>query len=93
MDASSTTLQRGYTLATKVQETVVTVWEIVRPVLCDDAPEGYMPAEAEDSDLDLDTKDILSFSWRALKEVRYVVPTEPPLKTDPSPAAFYNERL
>ncbi|TKX22999.1 hypothetical protein C1H76_4738 [Elsinoe australis] len=69
VDASSTTLQRGYTLATKVQETVVTVWEIVRPVLCDDAPEGYMPAEAEDSDLDLDTKDILSFSWRALKEV------------------------
>ncbi|KAF2862354.1 hypothetical protein K470DRAFT_269010 [Piedraia hortae CBS 480.64] len=36
------------------------LWEAVRPVLCHDAPEGYLPEGA--------TKETLSFCWRALKE-------------------------
>ncbi|KAF4553253.1 putative death-receptor fusion protein [Elsinoe fawcettii] len=51
-----------------IRSIVDSTWKCVRPVLCNDAPEGYMPAEVEEADLDLDTKDILSFSWRALKE-------------------------
>ncbi|KAI9659327.1 MAG: hypothetical protein M1821_001585 [Bathelium mastoideum] len=42
------------------------VWHCVHDVLCSDAPEGHMPEDIEDADLD--TKSILSFCWRALKE-------------------------
>ncbi|KAL9077573.1 MAG: hypothetical protein Q9157_003325 [Trypethelium eluteriae] len=42
------------------------VWKCVREVLCDDAPEGHIPDNFEDTDSD--TKSILSFCWRALKE-------------------------
>ncbi|KAL9097439.1 MAG: hypothetical protein Q9165_000335 [Trypethelium subeluteriae] len=44
------------------------VWKCVRRVLCDDAPEGHIPENFEDTDLD--TKSVLSFCWRALKEAR-----------------------
>ena len=47
------------------------VWETVRPILCNDAPEGHVPEEVEE-DVNLTTKDILSYSWRALKEARLV---------------------
>ncbi|KAF2400727.1 hypothetical protein EJ06DRAFT_529838 [Trichodelitschia bisporula] len=43
------------------------VWEAVRGVLCNDAPEGHMPEDLED-DSQLNTKDVLSYAWRALKE-------------------------
>ncbi|PNS19510.1 hypothetical protein CAC42_7354 [Sphaceloma murrayae] len=45
-------------------------WTTMRPILCDDAPEGYLPTgiEEETLDNDIDTKDLLSFAWRALKE-------------------------
>ena len=46
------------------------VWHCVRKVLCNDAPEGHIPDDFEEADLD--TKNILSFCWRALKEARYV---------------------
>ncbi|KAF2215287.1 hypothetical protein CERZMDRAFT_36176, partial [Cercospora zeae-maydis SCOH1-5] len=42
------------------------IWELVRPILCDDAPEGYLPEELESSSND--TKETLSYCWRALKE-------------------------
>ncbi|KAF1812658.1 hypothetical protein P152DRAFT_482135 [Eremomyces bilateralis CBS 781.70] len=37
----------------------------VSDVVCNDAPEGHLPDSVEES---LDTKDVLSFSWRAIKE-------------------------
>ncbi|KAK7544770.1 putative death-receptor fusion protein-domain-containing protein [Phyllosticta citribraziliensis] len=43
------------------------VWDCVKSVLCVDAPEGYVPEDMEEEP-DLTTKDILSYSWRALKE-------------------------
>ncbi|KAK3718169.1 hypothetical protein LTR37_005284 [Vermiconidia calcicola] len=43
------------------------VWEAVKPVLCNDAPEGYLPENPEDMP-EMSTKDTLSYSWRALKE-------------------------
>lgn len=48
------------------------VWVCVRDVLCNDAPEGYVPDEAAE-DENITTKDILSYSWRALKESRYII--------------------
>lgn len=47
------------------------VWDCVKDVLCNDAPEGHIPDELE-GDQEISTKDILSYSWRALKEARYV---------------------
>jgi hypothetical protein len=48
------------------------IWSCVQDTLCDDAPEGYVPDEMEE-DSNVTTKDILSYSWRALKESRLVL--------------------
>lgn len=45
------------------------VWEAVKDILCADAPEGY-EVEGLDDQVVVDTKDLLSFCWRALKESR-----------------------
>lgn len=46
------------------------IWECVRNVLCNDAPEGHMPEDVDDGAM-FNTKDVLSYAWRALKEARY----------------------
>ncbi|KAI1450812.1 putative death-receptor fusion protein-domain-containing protein [Annulohypoxylon stygium] len=43
------------------------IWRIVRHVLCDDSPEGHLPEELEEVE-GLDTKDLLSYSFRAIHE-------------------------
>jgi hypothetical protein len=43
------------------------IWEIVKPVLCIDSPEGQGDEEDE-KEVDIGIKDTLSFSWRVLKE-------------------------
>ena len=48
-------------------------WTVLRPTLCSDAPEGYLPEDLDDEGGELDTKDIMSYSWRALKEARSVL--------------------
>ena len=45
------------------------LWNIVKPVLCIDSPEGQGD-EDDEKELDFGVKDTLSFSWRALKEAR-----------------------
>ena len=47
-----------------------TVWEAVKEILCADAPEGYEVGDHED-EVEVNTKALLSFCWRALKESRY----------------------
>lgn len=47
-------------------------WQVVRHVLCDDSPEGHLPEELEEVE-GLDTKDLLSYSFRAIHESRYAV--------------------
>ncbi|KAL2813296.1 putative death-receptor fusion protein-domain-containing protein [Aspergillus granulosus] len=42
------------------------VWDEVKPQLCIDSPEGHAAEDIED--LDVGPKDILSYSWRALRE-------------------------
>lgn len=46
------------------------IWLAVKHVLCDDSPEGHLPEEMEDIE-GLDTKDLLSYSFRAVHESRY----------------------
>lgn len=48
------------------------IWESLGPVLCIDAPEGHVPDDMDDQDDQVDTKTIMSFAWRAVKEARYV---------------------
>ena len=50
------------------------VWVVVRPVLCNDAPEGYAPEESGETP-EVSTKDILSYCWRALKESSLLLET------------------
>ncbi|KAK0343862.1 hypothetical protein LTR91_017593 [Friedmanniomyces endolithicus] len=57
--------ESGY--LTRLVEALNGIWEIVKPVLCDDAPEGYAPEHADNTE-DVSTKDTLSYCWRALKE-------------------------
>ncbi|KAJ5179926.1 Armadillo-like helical [Penicillium capsulatum] len=42
------------------------VWEEVKPVLCIDSPEGH--SDEPTDDLAVGPKDVLSYSWRALRE-------------------------
>ncbi|SPQ22503.1 5df3b948-16dd-4717-8094-30676dc9c3d4 [Thermothielavioides terrestris] len=44
------------------------IWLTVQHVLCDDSPEGHLPEELEDIE-GLDTKDLLSYSFRAVRSV------------------------
>lgn len=46
------------------------LWLCVQESLCADAPEGHVPDEIEE-EMGIDTKEILSYSWRGLKEARY----------------------
>ncbi|KAH7359589.1 HEAT repeat protein-like protein [Pyrenochaeta sp. MPI-SDFR-AT-0127] len=50
-----------------VLSSIELLWSYIYQVLCADAPEGHVPDELED-EASVDTKEILSYSWRALKE-------------------------
>jgi Putative death-receptor fusion protein (DUF2428) len=49
------------------------IWNQVKDVLCNDSPEGHLPHGLDDID-SVDTKDILSYSFRAIDESRYLCP-------------------
>jgi hypothetical protein len=53
----------------KILHFVEAFWQCVEHILCADAPEGLVPEEM-DEEASLDTKEILSYSWRGLKEAR-----------------------
>lgn len=47
------------------------IWHAVRDILCNDSPEGHLPQDLDEVD-EVDTKDVLSYSFRAIHESRYV---------------------
>ncbi|KAK0623332.1 putative death-receptor fusion protein-domain-containing protein [Immersiella caudata] len=51
----------------KVLSCSTRIWAAVKHVLCDDSPEGHLPEELEEVE-GLDTKDLLSYSFRAVHE-------------------------
>lgn len=56
-------------LYTRLHSILLEVWSCVHDLLCNDAPEGYMPEDMED-EASVTTKDVLSYAWRSLKESR-----------------------
>lgn len=59
------------TIHNQLLDDCITTWIIVEDILSADAPEGHVPEDI-DEEVSLDTKEILSYSWRGLKEARYV---------------------
>ncbi|TLS28946.1 hypothetical protein PpBr36_00562 [Pyricularia pennisetigena] len=51
----------------RVVECSKEIWDVVKPILCDDSPEGHLPQEMEEAQ-GLDTKGLLSYSFRAIHE-------------------------
>jgi hypothetical protein len=47
------------------------IWKEVKSVLCNDSPEGHLPHDIDDIST-VDTKDVLSYSFRAVHESRYL---------------------
>lgn len=45
------------------------IWKEVKDVLCNDSPEGHLP-QGLDEISTVDTKDVLSYSFRAIHESR-----------------------
>ncbi|KAH9866691.1 hypothetical protein J1614_008384 [Plenodomus biglobosus] len=58
----------------KIVNSIESLWSCVHHVLCADAPEGHVPDEIEE-EASLDTKEILSYSWRGLKEASTLLRT------------------
>jgi len=65
--ASSGDEQKFEKLLSRLELTLLHTWRSVRHLLCNDAPEGYMPEDMEE-DASLTTRDVLSYAWRGLKE-------------------------
>lgn len=62
-------VQKWKSLHDRIRQSLEQLWICIQNVLCNDAPEGHVPDELEE-DTSLDTKEILSYSWRGLKEAR-----------------------
>lgn len=65
--AATLTLQFYPTICKDLERILHNIWACVRDTLCNDAPEGFLPDEADDES-SMTTRDLLSYSWRALKE-------------------------
>ncbi len=64
-------LQSLVRIQARIVQSCQRIWQIVKHVLCDDSPEGHMPEDMEDA-VGLDSKDLLSYSFRSVNESRQV---------------------
>ncbi|KAH9438168.1 hypothetical protein MCOR02_001806 [Pyricularia oryzae] len=64
---SAEDLERLVPIQRRVVECSKEIWNVVKPILCDDSPEGHLPQEMEEAQ-GLDTKGLLSYSFRAIHE-------------------------
>lgn len=69
-EQSSQTYSTWRSTHLRIQSICNKIWLEVKPVLCVDSPEGHTDEPVED--LAVGPKDILSYSWRALRESRSV---------------------
>lgn len=60
-------LQRLAEIQSRIVGVCTRIWDAVSYVLCDDSPEGHLPEELEEIE-GLDTKGLLSYSFRATHE-------------------------
>lgn len=68
-DQSGTNYQGWESVHARTVSLCDKIWNEVKPVLCIDSPEGHTDEPTEE--LSVGPKDILSYSWRALRESRY----------------------
>lgn len=59
-------------LQQRIADCCLRIWTAVKDILCNDSPEGHIPLDLDDADV-IDTKDVLSYSFRAIHESRYVL--------------------
>ncbi|CAI6088687.1 unnamed protein product [Clonostachys chloroleuca] len=64
---SGSSLDAGQAVQNRLVSCCEQIWDAVRDILCDDSPEGHLPQELEEVD-GINTKDILSYSFRAIHE-------------------------
>ncbi|KAK6436425.1 hypothetical protein LTR95_007386 [Oleoguttula sp. CCFEE 5521] len=58
--------------AERLHRVLQSVWKLVAPTLCEDAPEGHTTDETDETP-DSSSKVLLSYCWRALKEASLLV--------------------
>jgi hypothetical protein len=63
--------ERVDSLLYRMRDSCGRIWEAVRGILCNDSPEGFLPQDIDEVDA-IDTKDVLSYSFRAIHESRYL---------------------
>lgn len=56
-------------LQTRIVASCSSIWGAVKNILCNDSPEGHIPEDVDDVE-SIDTKDMLSYSFRAIHESR-----------------------
>ncbi|RFU34981.1 hypothetical protein B7463_g1379, partial [Scytalidium lignicola] len=61
------TVEEWDSLALRAMYSCCQIWENVKKVLCDKSPEGHLPEELEELEK-VGTKDVLSYSFRAIHE-------------------------
>lgn len=66
---SATELEAMNSIQDRLVKCCERVWDAVKSILCDDSPEGHLPQDLEDM-AGLDTKDVLSYSFRSVHEAR-----------------------
>ncbi|KAL9091558.1 MAG: hypothetical protein Q9159_001420 [Coniocarpon cinnabarinum] len=54
-----------------IMDVIERFWHLVKPILCNDAPEGFILEDVPDEAI-IDTKSVLSWAWRGLKEASLV---------------------
>lgn len=57
------------------------IWTAVKGILCNDSPEGLIPEDLEEGDT-VDTKNVLSYSFRAIHESRYDIHPGPRIESE-----------
>ncbi|KAJ8058763.1 hypothetical protein OCU04_011752 [Sclerotinia nivalis] len=54
-------------LQSRIIASCSSIWDAVKDILCNDSPEGHIPEDVDDIE-SIDTKDVLSYSFRAIHE-------------------------
>ncbi|CZS93179.1 uncharacterized protein RAG0_03575 [Rhynchosporium agropyri] len=65
--SSNTDKEQLDDLQLRIATCCIRIWKAVRDILCNDSPEGHMPEDLEEDD-EVGTKDVLSYSFRAIHE-------------------------
>jgi len=68
MSSNSAALAQLQKLFVRLYDIFEALWKCVHDALCNDTTEGIAAEELEEEDIG--TKDVLSYSWRALRESR-----------------------